>query len=704
MEQRAMSGKAHLAVGAAARTTQSAHKPTAPQPRRLFQQAALTEEFRAPEGSVSSFSFANIPSYAPHRAHSDAVGEARLLWQAKLEVGAADDPLERQADRVADRVMRMPDLEMAVGQASHAGRETLPRTRERHEEKHRLQRKTEGPSTESGAAGSRAGGGATVAPGTASALAEGIVATPGRALDVGVRSFMEPRFGHDFSGVRIHDDPVASRAAGSVSALAYAVGTNIVFARGQYAPDTQAGRRLLAHELAHVVQQGRAPRALRRFGSTEHKELGDDASRGANSDINVGTERAPEYLTFGDVVALAGDYFGSLEEMRSLARTPQGRAQIAWARWYAIDQYRHLPEPPATPADKQAVRDRYFTLAARNVSHFSAGGTADATYDGQHVEALRFAFEAGASAARASNASGRHDYDLSAARTQEAFAQHFLSDMFAGGHVRTERQAIQTWYAQHMPDSRNQIVAYMARHLRMDLVERHPIASELPVFNPIPPESELRAQILAMGGAALNAFGLGDIVSLAWHDADNRGIAVVSPADDTGRQVPGGHRWVDVGDEMLHASAETRSMALSAMVASLADLRQMAEMGSQSDPRQPSARAFQDALARLRPFAAERFVPRADPTAANPVMTWEWGVMNRAMYDAVDTAVKTFVVGQIRTLAAQRSSVEQRLALEHFADLLEILGVNALEQAVDEPARIAHPRYGLYGEPRGDAP
>ena len=67
---------------------------------------------------------------------------------------------------------------------------------------------------------------------------------------------MEQRFGHDFSRVRVHSDTVASQSADQMNALAYTVGRNIVFGAGRFAPETQEGRRLLAHELTHVVQQG----------------------------------------------------------------------------------------------------------------------------------------------------------------------------------------------------------------------------------------------------------------------------------------------------------------------------------------------------------------------------------------------------------------------------------------------------------------
>ncbi len=79
--------------------------------------------------------------------------------------------------------------------------------------------------------------------------------SPGQPLDAGTRVFMEPRFGHDFSQVRIHANTKAAESAQSVNALAYTVGRDMVFGRGQYSPSTSAGRQLLGHELTHVMQQ-----------------------------------------------------------------------------------------------------------------------------------------------------------------------------------------------------------------------------------------------------------------------------------------------------------------------------------------------------------------------------------------------------------------------------------------------------------------
>ena len=93
----------------------------------------------------------------------------------------------------------------------------------------------------------------------------------GHPLESGTRSFMESRFGADFTQVRVHTDATAAEAARSVGALAYTSGQQIVFGAGRYAPDTSTGRRLLAHELTHVVQQ--------RIGSAQAAQAASAISR-----------------------------------------------------------------------------------------------------------------------------------------------------------------------------------------------------------------------------------------------------------------------------------------------------------------------------------------------------------------------------------------------------------------------------------------
>jgi hypothetical protein len=156
---------------------------------------------------------------------------ARLrALQAKLRVGAVDDPLEREADSIADSVMRMPDT--AVLHRKCAACE---------EEQATVQRVPSSPGAASGM--------------DAPDMVQDVVRQSGSSLDATTGRFMSTRMGYDFSAVRIHTDSRADTSARAVDAHAYTVGDNVVFAAGQYQPGTDRGRRLIAHELAHVVQQ-----------------------------------------------------------------------------------------------------------------------------------------------------------------------------------------------------------------------------------------------------------------------------------------------------------------------------------------------------------------------------------------------------------------------------------------------------------------
>jgi hypothetical protein len=87
-------------------------------------------------------------------------------------------------------------------------------------------------------------------------LVPGVLHSPGQQLDDSTRSFMEQRFGHDFSHVQVHNDGQAHQSSADINALAYTNKNHIVFAEGQFQPETNSGKKLLAHELTHVVQQG----------------------------------------------------------------------------------------------------------------------------------------------------------------------------------------------------------------------------------------------------------------------------------------------------------------------------------------------------------------------------------------------------------------------------------------------------------------
>jgi hypothetical protein len=121
-----------------------------------------------------------------------------------------------------------------------------------------------------------------------------VLRSPGQPLDAETRAFMEPRFEHDFSAVRVHADPRASESARAVNALAYTVGRDVVFGRGQYNPASIAGRGLMAHELTHVIQQRSAASALE--SRPKVSQLDSPAEREAESVSRVMLSGGPSPL------------------------------------------------------------------------------------------------------------------------------------------------------------------------------------------------------------------------------------------------------------------------------------------------------------------------------------------------------------------------------------------------------------------------
>ena len=117
-----------------------------------------------------------------------------------------------------------------------------------------------------------------------------VLRSSGQPLDSATRAFMEPRFGHDFSQVRVHTDAKAVESARAVNALAYTVGRNVVFGAEQYAPQASAGQQLLAHELTHVVQQSSAAPSNFRIAPVQdaHEQEANSVAQGlAMSDAYV---------------------------------------------------------------------------------------------------------------------------------------------------------------------------------------------------------------------------------------------------------------------------------------------------------------------------------------------------------------------------------------------------------------------------------
>jgi Domain of unknown function (DUF4157) len=210
--------------------------------KQTLKPAILGRTIAGRELRREGWDFTKIPvfhSEGMSRLEKPSLAPMSLLpIHAKVNIGAVNDPLEHNAEQVAQLVMRMPEVTVTSTPPQVNGKCAAC-----EEEKEKLRKKP---------AGSQA------TPGEMPSIVHEVLSSPGRPLDAATRRYFEPRFGYEFSPVRVHTDERAADAARGLAAQAFTAGDHIVFAEGHYAPDSVAGLHLLAHELAHVVQQAPA--------------------------------------------------------------------------------------------------------------------------------------------------------------------------------------------------------------------------------------------------------------------------------------------------------------------------------------------------------------------------------------------------------------------------------------------------------------
>lgn len=541
--------------------------------------------------------------------------------------------------------------------------------------------------------GGRAGGGecedcrqhrlrrsaAGAAPAHAPPVVHEVLRSPGRSLDAGTRGEMERGFGHSFASVRVHDDARAADSARAVGAQAYAVGRDVVFGAGRYAPGTGEGRRLIAHELAHVVQQdggastalqprlevgpadGAAEReaeaaadavsaggtarvaggdgpALRRFASREHKSLGDTATGGAL--VNVGGDGPDEVfeLTHGDVVMLSGDYF-SPEELFKLARIPGSKGTRKGTRDEIVHAVKWITEQEnrkdarfgpggiwhdfVFPGDVRAVVvERYQKLAAANQSHFvsprgrdasgnpnppkGSEGSAGTAYRKYHEQAISLAYDLGRTTG------GR----ISHAMAMEAAAQHFLTDSFSAGHVRTPIGDIREYWSAKYPNFFYNLLHKIALDTATQANHQHDNVTT--IFGSVQQIYEGIIAEMTKMAATLPSITLGDLLASVIHDFDNEhGLAVEG----------GGKVYGDGSMDNPDSANVTRGRAQAAIVAGNADVKRAFDLGAADaggarqadDVVREKVRAGTPASGAM--YAPETLVPRPDPAA--PRQNWK---------------------------------------------------------------------------------
>lgn len=260
-----------------------------------------------------------------------------------LMIGGAQDPAERAADRTADRVMAMRS---PVVHRKDQG--------EQRDDDKKVKRATEEPEPDDRVRASPSPKAAPVAPGAGAAPASAGAASAigqlggGRPMASAERAFFEPRMGADLGDVRIHDDHVADSASQAIHARAFTLGNDIAFARDQYQPGAESGRRLLAHELAHVVDTSGTVRR-------------DDAD----------PPPPPTKVTL--------NFSGALPAGQAGATTPKASADVAGVKWSIVNGSATKAAGTSIAADGTITVDPKQAGGTLTVRADNAGGFATET-------------------------------------------------------------------------------------------------------------------------------------------------------------------------------------------------------------------------------------------------------------------------------------------------------------------------------------
>ncbi len=604
--------------------------------------------------------------------------------QPKLEVGAKDDPQEKEADAVADSVMRMSESSGAAGDATgvKAQQESpMARLLRRHPDAprpqiiHRLadapkalpvQRAPaaiQGPASpalrkkedEENAIAKAPEHGAILRMhdadeetvqkkedeesvmkmddeeglqkkedeesvmkmddggkgGTAPAAVEqGIQSGKGQGnpLPENVQQDIGGKMGADLSDVRVHTGSNAHEMSTAINAKAFTHGQDVYFKNGNYDTSSSSGKKLLTHELTHTQQQsarggGGMNRKIQRFESNEHRKMGDEGSGGKQIVLS------PYFtISYGDMTALAGDWFGSVEEITELAKK---RGKVTFGKTVEDilsygNKYQYFNQPGTVDEIKYAVvvgihgktnyknifgaevpkkvDARAKLLLQRNWDHFTNPRAGDAqlahkdklnlrendfplnnatAYRDNHERAIQEAVKA-----------GKNNSGLNTAMLYESFASHFLTDAYASGHIRAERFDIAKYWNEKYPmfyfNMLRWIAEKMAQHIQKNkyygLTKHFVFGQVVDTLN----------EMLGSDPETL----LGDIIGGAIHDLDNkRGVASKVDKAQKAVRLFGDGQVLDDQDRLLAQGMETFNLVTAAVKVSLKDITAAYEKG-----------------------------------------------------------------------------------------------------------------------------
>lgn len=372
------------------------------QARNQATEAAPTSH-RPAKRETQGDSHANLQATIGNQATARLLRAGGPVLQAKLKIGRPGDVFEQEADRVADQVMRMAAPAPSAGSAEIRIQRMCPECEEEMQRKEVIEDPL--PESEEQPVSAKEAPGAIPAVGTKFEGRLQGLRSGGAPLPGAVREYFEPRFGRDFSAVRLHTGPAASDLATEASALAFTVGRDIVFGAGQYAPESDTGKRLLAHELTHVVQQGEAGEALMRTPGCNCSTMGRDPTAAEISDASakypnlktgdwcVTGPATPDYNCIAWTIGVTNRW---VWDEVDTAGDGDGTVSISdFDAFYANHGYSPTPpnETPADPAIALFADSSGPTHAAIKSSYSCAGGILFESKRGRNIRIAHFPYQ-----------------------------------------------------------------------------------------------------------------------------------------------------------------------------------------------------------------------------------------------------------------------------------------------------------------------
>ena len=445
-----------------------------------------------------------------------------------------------------------------------------------------------------------------------------------------------------------------------------------------------AGNAAVGRMLNHPIQ---------RFGEKEHRNIGDWATN--RGYVRLGDKGY--VLSYGEMVALAGDLFPSLDYMVKLAnkpgKGPDSQEALDYARYIKVGRRRQqdarttkqtveddmnsgFPGEEArydpnsySPATRKAVDEMYYKLAVNNASHFNAPRGKDAgkewqdrpgasghNYRSYHERALRLAYQA-----------GRTGGSTAAAVAAEAFGGHFLTDAVSSGHLRTPRLDIIEHWEKRDTGFVNRFKGYMMTQVSEWILSNTKLGKGLGpgmIYTVV-------ADGIDKALAGRPSLTLGILVALAVHDYDNkRGLSVLTNSKPA---VVYGDRYLEKGD--------TERIAISAVRAGLKEVHEAYSLGS-------SVKTFDKVKARLlgggTQYKPEKIIPRLNPAKGDQDMPiWKVETFDDLLADTnMRNALELTIMNNVSEIASIAKGMKEpaRSGILHgFADLVRADPIRALK-------------------------